>query len=50
MIGDVVGLGKSIMASALLKIVEEVDGRSLIICPKNLLDMWHDYVDVARLC
>ncbi|OWQ95050.1 NgoFVII family restriction endonuclease [Sphingopyxis bauzanensis] len=48
-IGDVVGLGKSIMASALLKIVEEVDGRSLIICPKNLLDMWHDYVDTYEL-
>ncbi len=48
-IGDVVGLGKSIMASALLKIVEEVDGRSLIICPKNLLDMWHDYVETYEL-
>lgn len=48
-IGDVVGLGKSIMASALLKIVEETDGRSLIICPKNLLDMWHDYVETYEL-
>ncbi|WP_207792419.1 helicase-related protein [Polymorphobacter multimanifer] len=48
-IGDVVGLGKTIMASALLKIVEEVDGRSLIICPKNLLDMWHDYVETYEL-
>lgn len=48
-IGDVVGLGKSIMASTLLKIVEEVDGRSLIICPKNLLDMWHDYVETYEL-
>ena len=48
-IGDVVGLGKTIMASALLKIVEEVDGRSLIICPKNLLPMWHDYVETYEL-
>ena len=48
-IGDVVGLGKSIMASALLKIIEETDGRSLIICPKNLLDMWHDYVETYEL-
>lgn len=48
-IGDVVGLGKTIMASALLKIIEEVDGRSLIICPKNLLDMWHDYVETYEL-
>ncbi|TBF23430.1 NgoFVII family restriction endonuclease (plasmid) [Rhizobium leguminosarum] len=48
-IGDVVGLGKSIMASALLKIVEEVDGRSLIICPKSLVDMWEDYVETYEL-
>ncbi len=48
-IGDVVGLGKSIMASALLKIVEDTDGRSLIICPKNLLDMWEDYVETYNL-
>ncbi len=48
-IGDVVGLGKSIMASALLKIVEETDGRSLIICPKNLVDMWNDYVETYEL-
>ncbi|MBX5232902.1 NgoFVII family restriction endonuclease [Rhizobium sp. NLR4a] len=48
-IGDVVGLGKSIMASALLKIVEEVDGRSLIICPKGLVDMWEDYVETYEL-
>jgi hypothetical protein len=48
-IGDVVGLGKSIMASALLKILEESDGRSLIICPKNLVEMWDDYVETYSL-
>jgi hypothetical protein len=48
-IGDVVGLGKSIMASALLKIIEESDGRSLIICPKNLVEMWNDYVETYDL-
>lgn len=48
-IGDVVGLGKSIMASALLKIIEDVDGRSLIICPKNLVEMWSDYVETYEL-
>jgi hypothetical protein len=48
-IGDVVGLGKSIMASALLKILEESDGRSLIICPKNLVEMWDDYVETYNL-
>ena len=48
-IGDVVGLGKSIMASALLKIIEDTDGRSLIICPKSLVDMWEDYVESYNL-
>jgi len=48
-IGDVVGLGKTIMASALLKIIEDTDGRSLIICPKNLVDMWEDYVETYNL-
>ena len=48
-IGDVVGLGKTIMASALIKIIEETDGRSLIICPKNLVDMWEDYVETYNL-
>ena len=44
-IGDVVGLGKTIMASALLKINEDIHGRSLIICPRNLVEMWRDYVE-----
>lgn len=48
-IGDVVGLGKTIMASALLKIIEDTDGRSLIICPKNLVEMWDDYVETYNL-
>ena len=48
-IGDVVGLGKSIMASALLKIIEDTDGRSLIICPKGLVDMWEGYVETYNL-
>lgn len=42
-IGDVVGLGKTLMATALLKIFEEVDGPALILCPKNLIPMWNDY-------
>ena len=48
-IGDVVGLGKTIMASALLKIFEDIHGRSLIICPKNLVEMWQDYVGTYNL-
>lgn len=43
-IGDVVGLGKSIIAAALAKVFEEDHGtETLIICPKNLESMWEDY-------
>ncbi|MCW5970969.1 MAG: NgoFVII family restriction endonuclease [Blastocatellales bacterium] len=45
-IGDVVGLGKTLMATALAKIVEEqTSGSTLIICPKNLTKMWQSYID-----
>lgn len=47
LIGDVVGLGKTLMASALAKLVEEDQpgASTLIICPKNLVKMWQSYVD-----
>jgi SNF2 family DNA or RNA helicase len=46
LIGDVVGLGKTLMATALASITEEALGIStLIICPKNLVKMWQGYVD-----
>lgn len=44
LIGDVVGLGKTLMASALIRIFEDDLGlETLIICPKNLVPMWEDY-------
>ena len=44
LIGDVVGLGKTLMATALARIFEDdYDLETLIICPKNLLPMWNDY-------
>lgn len=44
LIGDVVGLGKTLMATALARIFEDDhDLRTLIICPKNLVAMWEDY-------
>ena len=44
LIGDVVGLGKTLMATALARIFEDDYGlETLIICPKNLLPMWNDY-------
>ena len=45
LIGDVVGLGKTLMATAVARIFEEdQDTETLIICPKNLVDMWEGYV------
>ncbi len=51
LIGDVVGLGKSIMATALARVLEDDMGyETLIVCPKNLQLMWQkDYVDKFRL-
>lgn len=44
MIGDVVGLGKTITACAIAKIVEQsYSGSTLIICPANLQTMWEKY-------
>lgn len=44
MIGDVVGLGKTITACAIAKIYEMTYASStLIICPANLQDMWGKY-------
>lgn len=44
MIGDVVGLGKTITACAIAKLFEEnMLARTLVICPANLQDMWGKY-------
>ncbi|MCC8039333.1 MAG: phospholipase D-like domain-containing protein [Bacteroidales bacterium] len=46
MIGDVVGLGKTITACAVAKIFEmDRGGATLIICPANLQEMWRKYID-----
>ena len=46
MIGDVVGLGKTITACAVAKFYEEAMGAStLVICPPNLREMWRTYAD-----
>ncbi len=50
LIGDVVGLGKTLMATALARIFEDDHGlETLIICPKNLVKMWEDYRNQYRL-
>lgn len=44
MIGDVVGLGKTITACAIAKIMEQnFAGSTLILCPANLQTMWRKY-------
>ncbi|ETW95532.1 MAG: hypothetical protein ETSY1_30275 [Candidatus Entotheonella factor] len=50
LIGDVVGLGKTLMATAVARIFEDDhDLETLIICPKNLVSMWEDYRSQYRL-
>ena len=50
LVGDVVGLGKTLMATALARILEDDLGlETLVICPKNLVPMWEDYRDRYRL-
>jgi superfamily II DNA or RNA helicase len=50
LIGDVVGLGKTLMATALAKIFQDDHfTETLIICPRNLVKMWEGYVSEYRL-
>ncbi|MBF8278177.1 MAG: hypothetical protein HW390_3250, partial [Candidatus Brocadiaceae bacterium] len=49
-IGDVVGFGKTLTATAVAKIFEEdFFLETLIICPKNLTHMWEDYAHTYQL-
>ena len=50
LIGDVVGLGKTLMATALARIMQDDHGHeTLIICPKNLVKMWEDHAHQYEL-
>ncbi len=50
LIGDVVGLGKTLMATALARIFEDDhDLETLILCPRNLVAMGEDYRTRYRL-
>jgi SNF2 family DNA or RNA helicase len=50
LIGDVVGLGKTLIGTAVAWIFDDDLGYdTLIICPKNLLKMWETYRDQYRL-
>ncbi len=51
LIGDVVGLGKTLMACAVARIFEDDPYflETLIICPKNLVGMWEEYKEKTRM-
>jgi len=50
LIGDVVGLGKTYMATAVARIIfDDFHWRILILCPANLRTMWKDYSDEFQL-
>lgn len=44
LVGDVVGLGKTRIASAIARVLSDDQMlETLILCPKNLTNMWEDY-------
>ena len=50
MLGDVVGLGKTITAVAVAMMLREEKGYStLVVCPKNLVKMWEEYFEVFEV-
>lgn len=50
LLGDVVGLGKTLMATAVAKIFQEDDGsNALIVCPPKLKELWQAHVDNFKL-
>ncbi len=45
LIGDVVGLGKTLMATAVARMFQEFDdSNTLVICPPKLVPMWEGYL------
>ena len=45
MIGDVVGLGKTLIGTAVARLLQEENGyETLVVCPKNLKNMWDGYL------
>jgi superfamily II DNA or RNA helicase len=50
LLGDVVGLGKTLMATALARILEDdLNFETLVLCPLNLVPMWEQYCHEYRL-
>jgi superfamily II DNA or RNA helicase len=50
LLADVVGLGKTLMATALARVLaDELLLETLILCPLNLTEMWRDYCHDYRV-
>ncbi|WP_255491579.1 helicase-related protein [Actinotalea sp. JY-7876] len=50
MLGDVVGLGKTLTAVAVALMLRDEHGfRPLIVCPKNLMSMWTEHLEAYGL-
>lgn len=50
LLADVVGLGKTLMATALARVLaDELMIETLILCPLNIVKMWEDYCHSYRL-
>jgi len=49
MIGDVVGLGKTLVGTAISRVFDERGYDTLVICPKNLVKMWESYRATYRM-
>jgi superfamily II DNA or RNA helicase len=50
MLGDVVGLGKTLTAIAVALMLREEHGYlPLVLCPKNLVSMWEEHLDAYDL-
>jgi len=50
LLGDVVGLGKTLMATAIARIMQEdQDYNTLVICPPKLQPMWDQHLQVYQI-
>jgi superfamily II DNA or RNA helicase len=50
LLADVVGLGKTLMATTLARVLsDELFLETLVLCPLNLVPMWEDYAHTYRL-
>lgn len=50
LLGDVVGLGKTLMATAVARVLQEdEDVNTLVICPPKLVSMWNRYLQEYQI-